>query len=214
MVKKNVSLKNTLQALVDDYLNTPYQFKNDENAMTYQENHEEYLDSLKNFAEMICGLEGNEVGKLPYRLDTHQRYYRFPSKQHWVTEHAKTLKTLPESFKNFEELHEKVKEMKLHGFGPTTIYDFALRFGHHLSPKLEPQEYVYLHTGPAEAAKTLWEKGYFKGIADIEKMIKKESKIPRELFPKEIKESAMTTVDIEHFLCCYKKKLKEINEKK
>lgn len=198
----------TLQKLVDDYLYTKRYFKYAPEKCTFKEDHERYLESLNGHADFICGEPGNTLGVLPYTVNTHQRYFRFPSRQLLIEPNAEKLMALDgRAFESFEELYAEVLSIqsskKLPGFGRTTIYDYALRWGWHASPRVQPRDFVYVHATPGKAAMALWERGYLPMVKDIEKAVKAEFRIPLEYFPEEIRNSAMSAADVEHFLCCY-----------
>lgn len=199
----------TLQDLVDDYVSNLYDCKCSLKKETPQNGHNLYLDTLKCINDFICGEPDNEDApeKKPYTINSHQRYFRFPSRHKYIKEAADKLVGLQgEQFNDFEDLREKVKEKECHGFGNTTLYDFCLRFGRQKSPRIEPKEFVYVHSKPKEAADKLKEKGYLKVNYDY--------KIPFHAFPIEITSSVMTPADVEHFLCCYKEYIENLPNKK
>ena len=197
--KPRISEPFTLRDLVEDYLHTKYDCKYSNSKETPKRGHELYLDKLKCIKDFICGEPNNEDApeKRPYHINSHQRYFRFPSRHYLIWEAAQKLKALEgQTFKDFEELRKKVKETGCKGFGDTTIYDFSLRYGWHLTPRLEPTEYVYVHSEPKKSVEYLISKGYMNADYDY--------RIPFEAFPPEIKDSGMNATDVEHFLCIYK----------
>ena len=145
------------------------------------------------------------MGVLPYHVTSHQRYFRFPSRQYLIEELAEKLKKEIDdcSFASFEDLYAAIKNLKLHGFGPTTIYDYALRWGWHASPRVQPRDFVYVHATPGKSAKALWKLNYLPMVKDIDRAVYTDFRIPFEFFPEEIRNSAMSAADVEHFLCCY-----------
>lgn len=189
----------TLRDLVEDYLNTKHNCKYSSQKETPKEGHEIYLDILKCTKDYICGEPDNAKApkEKPYHISSHQRYFRFPSRHHLIEEAEQKLKAIEgETFRDFEDLREKVKEIGCKGFGDTTIYDFSLRYGRHLNPRMEPVKYVYIHSEPKKSVEHLKALGYMDVDYDY--------RIPFEAFPPEIKDSGMNAADVEHFLCCYK----------
>lgn len=198
---------NSLKGLVDDYLNKKYYCKYSDKEETFADGHICYLNTLKNIIDFICGEPNDGRKEPPFKINVHQRFYRFPSRQSKIPQVAcKLKKTIPGKYNSFEELYEKVNKQKLYGFGETTTYDFALRYGWHQNPRIEPKDFVYLHSKPMEAAKALHEKGYIKD--------KLKRTIPMESLPEEIKDSRMTAADVEHFFCCYKTFIDQLPNKK
>ncbi|MCH5238301.1 MAG: hypothetical protein J1E95_10985 [Muribaculaceae bacterium] len=199
----------TLQDLVEDYVSKLYDCKSSSKKETPQKGHKFYLDTLKCTKDFICGEPNNADApeNKPYHINSHQRYFRFPSRHVHIDRAAKELESFnTDKFMDFEDLREKVKEKKLHGFGTTTLYDFCLRFGWNQNPKIEPKKYVYVHTKPKASADALKEKGYLTVDYDF--------RIPFDAFPEEITKSSMTAADVEHFLCCYKEYLEKLPNKK
>lgn len=68
----------------------------------------------------------------------------------------KPLASSIEAARNFDELYSIISTNldSVKGIGPLAYYDFALRIGAWLCPKLEPTE-VYLHCGTARGAKAV-----------------------------------------------------------
>lgn len=198
----------TLRDLVEDYLHTKYDCKYSTSKETPKKGHELYLDELKCINDFICGEPDNEDApeKRPYHINSHQRYFRFPSRHHLIKKAAQKLKKLEgKTFRDFDEIYECVKSLKCEGFGDTTVYDFSLRFGWHLKERMEPSKYVYVHSKPKESANLLKLKGYLTSNFDF--------RISFEDFPEEIKNSGMTASDVEHFLCCYKSFIEKLPNK-
>ena len=196
----------TLRKLVEDYLETPYECKYSDRLVNNKEGHECYLDSLKTTIDFIFGEPGNKP-EGPYFINGHQRFFRFPEHRRSIPKTIQILSgNLSNLYDSFEELYNEVNSFDLYGFGDTTTYDFSLRYGWHLNPKVEPKKEVYVHSKPLEAAKYLREKNYIK--KDFGRTI------PFEDLPDEIKNSAMTAADVEHFLCCYKEYIEKLPENK
>lgn len=201
-IKEPFNLRN----LVEDYLKTPYECKYSDHLLNNKDGHECYLDSLKSTIDFIFGEPGNKP-EGPYFINGHQRFFRFPSRRKSIQETVKTLEnSLSNQYDSFEELYNEVDGLDLYGFGDTTTYDYALRYGWSLNPKIQPQKEVYVHSKPREAALYLREKNYIK--KDFGRTI------PIENLPDEIKNSAMSAADIEHFLCCYKEYIEKLPENK
>ena len=196
----------TLADLVKDYLEEVGYFGIDK---TLHEQHEDYLDSLTDMTDWICGVVNDKKipDGPPYKVDVHQRYLRVKKFQPLINLIPNKLINLKnEKFKNFEEIYEFVKKSDVKGFGATAYYDFALRYGWHQNPKIKPDEKIYVHSKPGLAAKSLKDKGYIE--VEISNPMKRED------FPEEIKNSKMDAADIEHFLCIYKKLISELPIKK
>jgi len=101
-------------------------------------------------------------------------------------------------WKNFEELYDTIYSVigkGNTGISYSTVYDTAIRMGWSLSPKIEPQEYVYVHRHLIQKAKHIL--GSNTKIVD-------NCRIPRFLFDQKDKEfKKLTTLEIEDFLCLY-----------
>ena len=193
----------SLQDLVNNYLQTKYKHKYTDCLKTHAEGHICYLDSLHDTLDFICGETNYDRILPPYKVNSHQRYFRFPSRQKYIPEIIGRLKEIESSnYDNFEDLFHSVNALKLFGFGPTTVYDYSLRLGWHLNPKIEPKKFVYLHSKPGESARILKSKGYISKTFD--------NKILFEDLPDDIKNSDMTARDVEHFLCCYHKYIEKL----
>lgn len=196
----------TLEDLVKDYLEEVGYFGIDK---TIHEQHEEYLDSLTDMTDWICGaVNENKIPKGPtYKVDVHQRFLRVAKNQHLINSIGTELEEVEkQDFRNFEEIYDYVKKCDPKGFGPTSYYDFSLRYGWHLNPRIKPEERVYVHSKPGLSAQELKEKGYIN--VEITNPMKRED------FPSEIRDSKMDAADIEHFLCVYKKFISELPLKK
>lgn len=192
----------SLQDLVNDYLNQGGYFGS---KKTIKEQHEDYLNSLTDMTDWICGKPNEKKipAKPPYQVDVHQRYLRVEQNQPLIIIAGQKLEGIEnKKFKNFEELYKFIRDCKVKGFGPTTWYDFSLRFGWHQTPRIQPKEFVYIHSKPGLAATTLKDKGYI--TVPISNPLKRSD------FPDEIKNSKMDAADIEHFLCVYKKLIEEL----
>ena len=192
----------TLDDLVKDYLEEVGYLDSDK---TLHEQHEDYLDSLTDMTDWICGAvnETKIPDGPPYNVDVHQRFIRVAKNQHLINLIPEKLKNLKDQeFKNFEEIYEFVKKSDVKGFGPTAYYDFSLRYGWHLTPRIQPKEKVYVHSKPGLSAQALKDKGYIK--VEISNPMKRDD------FPIEIRNSRMDAADIEHFLCIYKKLITEL----
>lgn len=204
----------TLQKLVDDYLTVKRHFKHTSKECTFKEAHEHYLESLQGHADFICGESGNTLGVLFYRVNPHQQYFRCRSRQPLIEPLAEKLKEIDGcAFASFEDLYAEIKRLNLHGFGPTTVYDYALRWGWHASPRIHPRDFVYLHATPGKSAKALFQKGYLPLVEDIDAAVDKNHRLPLEVFPDEIRNSEMNAADVEHFLCCYDKLIFQLPER-
>jgi len=93
--------------------------------------------------------------------------------------------------RNFEKLHEIVRECAVSGFAALCVYDTALRLGAYLG--IGPK-YVYLHRGTTKGATML-------GL-DVSGEFIRIQELPKEL-------QNMQADDVENFLCIYKDELGE-----
>ena len=196
----------TLSTLVDIYLTEKHAWKKmPEKVGTDKELLELYLDSLEDLTDYICGENTKE--KVPegthYVLNGHQKR-PLNGKYEVINSMGKKLKELEgKKFDTFESLIEEVEKRKEKWFGPTAIYDFALRFGWHQNPRIEPKEYVYVHSIPAQSANRLRELGYLKTVS---------RKIPFSNFPKEMRKEGMTAKDVENFLCIFAEEINKLKK--
>lgn len=204
-----------LHDLVEDYLKKEYHNKYSDRKESHQQGHISYLETLSDTIDFICGEPNDGRKEPPFKVNGHQRFFRFPSRQLRISEVEERLSSIKNKrFDSFEDLYSEIRRIHPYGFGDTTVYDFSLRYGYHLKPKVEPKEFVYVHSKPAETLKYLWEHGYLENVKDIDHIIKADHKLSLDLFPDEIRNSAMTAADVEHFLCCYQKLLMKLPNKK
>ncbi len=201
IVPKNPEDCVSLEDLVRHYLYGKYTNKKqkEKGEKTPQEWHDDYLTSLEDITDYICGEKNTE--KAPdgsnYIFNSHQWNFKFPSRQPIVNSMATKLKDIYDvKFNDFEELIDYVESKKESHFGETAIYDFSLRYGWNQNPPIKPQAYVYVHSKPREAAKYLVDHGFLKRISNLERRMKLESY-------EELLLPGMTASDVEHFLCCY-----------
>lgn len=98
----------------------------------------------------------------------------------------------PSTFKDFEDLYDYVSKKSGLSFpNCLLVYDFSLRMGYNISPKVLPQKYVYLFNGAKEGAEALLGakiKGY---------------KIPTSIFHYIIGKR-LNSYELEHFFCVCK----------
>ena len=185
----------TLEQLVDFYLHKKISNKEGD-LLSHKEHLEKFLSSLEDLTAYICGL--NNVEKVPnvkkYVLNGHQKR-PLNGKPHIINKMGENLENIDkEKFDNFEELIDYVEARREKFFGPTAIYDFALRYGWNREERIEPEKYVYVHAIPEDSAKILKELGYLKTVT---------RRIPITDFPKEMRQPGMTAKDIENFLCVF-----------
>lgn len=132
------------------------------------------------------------------KISTHQNHISVDTTE-------KTAKILSDNIENmvfgsaysiFELLYNQTNELigAIHGIGPITIYDIALRLGYLRSPHLLPEKKIYLEGGACIAAKEYLKNESiptkFKHIMDIETFDKLLS---------------LPNYKIEDFLCVYSK---------
>ena len=102
------------------------------------------------------------------------------------------------TFKDFEDLYDTIYNIIGHGntgISYCTVYDTAIRYGWTLSPKIEPDKYVYVHRKLVSSAKHI-----LGGKAPIVN----HCRINRSEFDKKEPEfKKLTALEIEDFLCVY-----------
>lgn len=130
----------------------------------------------------------------PDRAKKNPHQYHMP----WETvkQAVAQLVGFPRSFKNFEDLYDSVKALlgRINQFGNLAVYDFSVRYGHSLSPKIQPKDYVYLHQGTLEGAKALYAKGVLK-------FRPAQGRYPVTDFPEALQK--LGAMHIENLLCIY-----------
>ena len=103
------------------------------------------------------------------------------------------------SFQSFDDYFEYVAQNSgLKNGYCLLVYDFCLRSGHHMTPQLEPNEYVYLFRGAREGAEYV-----------IGKPLGKFYKLPTK-FLQCVLSTKLTSMEIEDFLCVCSLHLKYI----
>ena len=196
----------SLSELVDIYLHKKHEWKKmTDKPITDKEGLELYLNSLTDLTDFICGeknIEKVPIGK-HYILNGHQK--RPLNGKYWVINSmgAKLKELEGRKFESFEDLIEEVEKRKENWFGPTAIYDFALRYGWHQDPRVEPKEYVYVHSIPEKSAIHLKNLGYLKTVG---------RRIPFREFPEEMRKEGMTAKDIENFLCIFTEEIHNLKK--
>lgn len=112
-------------------------------------------------------------------------------------------KSQEKKYKTFASLYDAVKKIgnRISGIGPLATYDFSIRYGY--GKGLQPEEEVYIHAGTLTGAQYVLGK---------KREIKVWDRIPVSEFPEVMRR--LNGLHLENFLCTYKKKLKEITEKK
>ena len=96
-----------------------------------------------------------------------------------------------QAFNDFEEFFQYVA----HNSGLANgccllVYDFCLRMGHHMSPKVEPYKYVYLFRGAREGAEAV--------LGRLKSSI---YKLPTAFLQDALSAHSLTSMEIEDFLC-------------
>lgn len=198
----------TLNDLVESYLHEKKMIRG--KSITYSEFLVHELDRYEDLTAYICG-ENNPEQKVPngtnYKLNSHQRQ---PLNCRWeeINKFGETFADIHErKFRDFEEMMDYVDDpiRDVKQFGDTCKYDFALRHGWHRNPRIEPEEYVYLHAKPLKAAKALFAKGY------LDKVVRR---MRFDSFPEELRQEGMTAKDVENFLCIFKEKIEQLHNKR
>lgn len=200
----------TLEQLVKGYLMKKCRPGASDSEISEQELHREYLDSLMDMVDYICGQPNfkNGIPEPDYTFDSHQWHLKFPTRIHVVKDMMENLNNIDKiKFQDFEQLRDYVYKNRVTWFGNTCVYDFSLRYGHKQNPKIEPKTFVYVHTHPLISARYLSELGYISS-----KVENSTYRIPLEDFSSEILQPGMTAADIEHFLCIYKDEILRISK--
>jgi hypothetical protein len=105
---------------------------------------------------------------------------------------------------DFDELHDRLDEVKPYGIGPVTVYDVAVRIGAFLG--VEPQS-VYMHAGVRQGYMALWNALMGQATEDdlnvwrMERYVR-SARIPMDIFPPPL--NAMRADDVEDILCTYR----------
>lgn len=128
-----------------------------------------------------------------------------------IWERLQDLKECIASARDFEELYKIIEENRVPDIGDLTIYDIAVRVGYLQTPKVLPQEFVYIHAGAKKGVKALCQHGLiktkpsavmnlqdFEALALLKNIDKKQHQIP---------EFATYSMILENFLCVKRKDL-------
>lgn len=172
----------------------------DDYNRNYKSSIDDVLDAYGNYPKKIEGcVRGLHLtNSKPQLRDPHQNRIRETKRKAAIR--ALSMATWPNNVKNFEDLFEWVYEI-LRNNGVIKnrclwVYDIALRMGQCMTPKIEPQEYVYLY------------KGAYEGAVALNKILPKGSQItiknnraPIRSFPPVLQR--VGTIDIENIMCIY-----------
>lgn len=102
-------------------------------------------------------------------------------------------------FTSFDDFFEYIaKNSGLKNGHCLLVYDFCLRQGYHLSPKLEPGEYVYLFRGARKGAEHV-----------LGKLHPSVYKLPTIIF-QSVLGTSMSSMELEHFLCICEERLEYV----
>jgi len=175
--KKYISINNHIQSLVNEYIQSCIN--------SYHIEDQWWGDKTLTWDKAI---ERAWKSRLPDgKMHGHQR--RVANKLSEGLEVALADKVQPESFKDFQALHNWVQSIvrRVRGLGATTAYDVARRVGAWLGIK---PVVVYLHAGTAIGARKF-------GV--------KAETAPLSAFPQEIQ--ALGATHAENFLCIYKEQI-------
>ena len=113
---------------------------------------------------------------------------------------------------NFEDLLEIVAEENVDYIGDLTKYDIAMRIGYTLSPKVLPQEFVYIHRGTEKGAKALYKLGFLSKKPSSKMEIR--DFVALEALKKQNKfKDATFAMLVEDFLCVKHEELEKLAEK-
>lgn len=119
--------------------------------------------------------------------------------------------------KDFEGIYKIVQDTKVPYIGLLTQYDIAMRVGYLQSPKVLPQNLVYIHAGAEKGAKALYQKGLLKNkpsrtmsindfefLSELKNLDKEKHGIP---------EDATFAMLVEDFLCIKHNELEALSTK-
>lgn len=166
----------------------------DELLNFYKENYEELLELEMLTTQAVCkSKEFSDNEKAEFLvMGGHQRRLNWhPEQKNEAIEMLSQSKLWEKSFKDFEELYQKVKETigGIKYIGPLTVYDVAKRIGS--AQDTHPEKFVYLSCGAREGAENLL--GPKVNIG----------RYPVEIFSKYFKD--LSPSHVENILCVLKK---------
>lgn len=131
-----------------------------------------------------------DVFSIAVNINAHQR--RIPKSVLKSFESLARLLSFSKGFTDFEDLYDYVsKHCGLKKKDCLLVYDFCLRKGYHLNPKIMPDKYVYLFQGAKEGAKAVLGKSY-RGF-----------RLPTAMLQNALN-TKMNSFEIEHLLCVCK----------
>lgn len=160
--------------------------------------------------DYVYGIDVSENGKVKYKcclpackndcfaISKHLNWHQHRIAKSILNRFSQTVQTLNynNKFSKFDDFFEYIaKNSGLSNGRCLLVYDFCLRQGHHLSPHLEPDDYVYLFRGAREGAEHV-----------LGKLNSSVYKLPTKLFQQALNTN-MSSMEIEHFLCVCKEHL-------
>lgn len=153
----------------------------------------------------------NEKGKIVYC--GHQWCVRRDALNHILEALTQQQDKIAEA-KDFEAMYKIVSDTKIPYIGPLTKYDIAMRVGYLQSPKVLPQDLVYIHAGTEKGAKALHQRGLLKNkpshtmdvkdfefLSELKNLDKEKHGIP---------EDATFAMIVEDFLCVMHEELEKL----
>lgn len=142
-----------------------------------------YLDVFRNMKpEEVIGTASGKPCPCCGKCHPHQRHLANAVHKAFTAK-LKKLSARIAKAKDFEALHEIIKEASIKGIGPVTLYDAALRIGACIS--ILPEKIVYLH-------------GHATIPGD-----RRSGKVEISSFVPLFAEYGMSAYETEEFLCCF-----------
>ena len=117
------------------------------------------LAGIKSFESAVTCRYLNEKGVS--KCCSHQRRIRHSALEDILKILTKLLEEI-KGAKDFDELYKIVFGTKITYIGHLTIYDIAIHIGYWLSPRILPQNMVYIHAGAEVGAMALYKKKLIK----------------------------------------------------
>ena len=160
----------------------------------------------------LCGEKNEKAapGNGPYKYNKSHQWILWCHPEA-VDEKAKKVfalyKEKPSIFRptDFDDFYNEIEKLKVDWYGPVCNYDFCLRYCWNQNPKIEPVNFVYVHTKPEDSAKILVRLQVINPY--------KKGKIPMSSFPDIFRKHNMSSKDIENFLCVFKNELVSLSDK-
>lgn len=171
------------------------------------------LDLCNTLHHYVCGVEVKQDGyavscccpansSCNFSVRSHINSHQKRISKATLTAFEQKMATLNFSrlFNDFDDLFDYVANNSgLRNKYCLLVYDFCLRMGHHMSPKLEPNEYVYLFCGARQGAEAV-----------LGKLKTNVYRLPTAFLQDALSAHSLTSMEIEDFLCVCKSHLRRI----